>query len=294
MGLFQAVILALVQGVTEFLPISSSAHLILVPYVADWSDQGLAFDVALNTATWLAVVLYFRTDLLELARGFFRSVARKSCVDDASARLAWMLLIATIPVAVAGLLSRDLVAGSFRSLTVIGLASIFWGVLLFVSDKWSDKWSGRRSNRRARATAGTAESDPVESGTAKSDEVTAIGWRTVLVVGFAQALALIPGTSRSGITITAGLFMGLGRIRAARFSFLLAVVVGALAGASEGVGLAGSGVPIDWAPLIVAFSVAFCSAYLTIHLFLRLISSVSMTPFVIYRVLLGLFLLSLA
>ncbi|MBE9529230.1 MAG: undecaprenyl-diphosphate phosphatase [Proteobacteria bacterium] len=285
MGLLQAVILALVQGVTEFLPISSSAHLILVPYAADWPDQGLAFDVALNTATWLAVVLYFRADLARLARGFVRSIALKSLEGNASGRLAWMLLIATIPVAVAGLVAHDAVSNSLRSLTVIGWASILWGLLLYVSDKWSDKWADMWAGRRV---------DPADPGRVESGEVLEITWRTVIVVGFAQALALIPGTSRSGITITAGLFMGLNRTSAARFSFLLAVVVGALAGASEGVGLAGAATPIELQPLIVAFCVAFGSAYLTIHLFLQLISSVSMTPFVIYRVLLGLFLLSLA
>ncbi len=264
MGVLQVVVLALVQGVTEFLPISSSAHLILVPFIADWPDQGLAFDVALNTATWLAVLIYFRSDINSLVKGFFRSLARRSCSGDPDAAHAWMLIVATIPVAVAGLIAHDLIAGSLRSLTVIGVSSILWGLLLYISDR--------------------------KPGT---KEFKGVSWRTVLAVGCAQALALIPGTSRSGITITAGLFMGLSRTGAARLSFLLAVLVGALAGASEGVGLVGSEVEPQWGLLLLGFIIAFFSAYFSIHFFLRLISSFSMTPFVVYRVLLGIILLSM-
>ncbi len=265
MGLLQVVVLALVQGITEFLPISSSAHLILVPRFASWPDQGLAFDVALNTATWLAVIIYFRKDITQLARGFFRSLARRGLAGDKDATHAWMLIVATVPVAVAGLLAHDAIAGSMRSLKVIGVSSIVWGLLLYISDR--------------------------RPGVKDFGSVT---WKGVIVVGCAQALALIPGTSRSGITITFGLFTGLSRTGAARLSFLLAVIVGGLAGASEGVKLLGAANHTDWAMLSIGFAIAFVSAYLAIHLFLRLISRASMTPFVVYRIALGVLLLYLA
>ncbi len=253
----------MIQGVTEFLPISSAAHLILVPALTDWPDQGLAFDVALNTATWLAVLVYFRTDIARLFSGLIRSIRQRALGGDRDAELAWMLIAATIPVAVVGLAARDLVANELRSVTVIGAASIFWGLVLFAADRGA----GRRI------------------------ELGALKWPAAIVVGLAQAIAVIPGTSRSGITMTAGLFMGLTRTAAARFSFLLAILVGALAGLSEGVGMVGSGVETPWLAVIVGFAAAFVSAYLTIHLFLKIIERVSMTPFVVYRVLLGVALL---
>lgn len=265
MELFQAVVLAFVQGVTEFLPISSSAHLILVPEITDWPDQGLSFDVALNTATWLAVVVYFRSDIARLAKGFFRTLRERSWRSNRDGEMAWMVLFATVPVGLAGLLARDIVGGGLRSVAVIGVSSIVWGLVLFAAD--------RRPGRT---------------------EVEGIRWPVAIVVGLAQAVALVPGTSRSGITMTAGLFMGLTRTGAARFSFLLAIVVGGLAGASEGVRMVEAGRDTPWLAVIVGFAVAFVSAYLAIHWFLKIISRSSMTPFVVYRVLLGIVLLLLA
>jgi undecaprenyl-diphosphatase len=265
MELFQAVVLAFVQGVTEFLPISSSAHLILVPEITDWPDQGLSFDVALNTATWLAVVVYFRSDIARLAKGFFRTLRERSWRSNRDGEMAWMVLFATVPVGLAGLLARDIVGGGLRSVAVIGVSSIVWGLVLFAAD--------RRPGRTG---------------------VEGIRWPVAIVVGLAQAVALVPGTSRSGITMTAGLFMGLSRTGAARFSFLLAIVVGGLAGASEGVRMVEAGWDTPWLAVIVGFAVAFVSAYLAIHWFLKIISRSSMTPFVVYRVLLGIVLLLLA
>ena len=265
MELTQAIVLAFIQGVTEFLPISSSAHLILLPALTDWPDQGLSFDVALNTATWLAVLLYFRVDIANLLGGLFRTIGGRGLKGGRDGELAWMLIVATIPVAVAGLLARDLVAGELRSATAIGISSIFWGLVLFAADRSASK-VGRI---------------PISS----------LKWPAVIAVGLAQAIAIIPGTSRSGITMTAGLLVGLTRTGAARFSFLLAVLVGALAGLNEGAEMVGSGAKTPWLAVVVGFIVAFISAYLTIHWFLKIISRVSMTPFVIYRVLLGVLLL---
>ncbi len=249
MGILQAVVLAFVQGVTEFLPISSTAHLILVPYITSWPDQGLSFDVALNTATWLAVVIYFRSDIWALARGFLRSLAERGVVGNHEGALAWMLLVATIPVAAAGVLAHDMVAYKLRTLEVIGFSSILWGLVLWLSDR----------------RPGTMD-------------VSRVRWPEAIFVGLAQAIALIPGTSRSGITMTAGLFAGLSRTAAARFSFLLAIVVGALAGGKEGVEMVKAGVDTPWGAVVIGGAVAFISAYFAIHYFLKFISRAAMTP----------------
>lgn len=262
MELSHAVVLALIQGLTEFLPISSTAHLILVPYVTNWTDQGLAFDVALNTATWLAVVIYFRSDILQLAKGFFKSVNERSLRGNQDGSLAWMLLVATIPVGLAGLLAHKYVEHELRTIWVIGISSIVWGTVLFIADRRQGK---------------------TETGEIK--------WGAAVLVGLMQAVALIPGTSRSGITMTFGLFAGLSRTAAARFSYLLAVIVGGLAGGMEALKLAKAGIDMQLLPVAVGFVIAFISAYLVIHFFLKLISRISMTPFVIYRILLGIVLL---
>lgn len=265
MEITQAIVLALIQGITEFLPISSTAHLILVPYLTGWPDQGLAYDVALNTATWLAVVLYFRSDIIALAKGLLKTLRERSFKGNHDGALAWMALVGTIPVGLGGLLAHDLVAHELRTLVVIGWSSIIWGVVLWLADR-------RPGNK----------------------EIAAVGWKETIAVGLAQAVALIPGTSRSGITMTAGLFTGLSRTAAARFSFLLAIIVGFLAGGKEGYDMAEAGWDTPWLAVVVGFAVAFISAYLAIHYFLKMISRSSMTPFVAYRILLGAVILAYA
>lgn len=265
MELTQAILLALIQGITEFLPISSTAHLILLPLFTGWPDQGLAFDVALNTATWLSVVIYFRRDIVDISKGFFKSLAERRLEGNHNGALAWMALVATIPVAIGGVLFHDLVAGPLRALEIIGWSSIVWGFVLWTADR-------RPGNK----------------------EIGRIGWKETIFVGLAQAIALIPGTSRSGITMTAGLFAGLSRTAAARFSFLLAIVVGALAGGKEGLDMIQAGEATPWTEVLVGGAVAFVSAYLAIHYFLKLISRSSMASFVVYRVILGVVLLAFA
>ncbi len=254
----QVIVLSVVQGLTEFLPISSSAHLILVPVLTPWEDQGLAFDVALHIGSLSAVVLYFRQELLRMIRSWVGSL-RGGEVDQ-DARLGWWVLLATLPVCVFGFAFRDVVSQGMRSPVIIGIGLISFGLLLGYAD-----WRRRRDGRSEYQ----------------------LGLRDVLLIGFAQALALIPGTSRSGITITAALLLGMSREGAARFSFLLSIPVIALAGGLEIVGLIRESHEVDWAAVTIGAILSGISAYLCIHYFLIFIKRVGMQPFVVYRLLLG-------
>lgn len=263
MDWIQVTWLAVLQGLTEFLPISSSAHLILLPKINGWGDQGLAFDVAVHVGTLTAVVSYFRHELLVLSRDWSASLLRRQNVGES--RLAWAVLLGTIPVGLAGLLFKDLVETELRSPLVIAAATIGFGALLW----WADRYGQRRRDEHQ------------------------LNWKDVLVIGLAQACALIPGTSRSGATMTAGLIMGLSRSAAARFSFLLSIPVIVLAGGLNGLELLQAPGPVDWQALLAGTVISALSAYLCIHLFLRLLERIGMLPFVIYRFLLGALLLFL-
>jgi undecaprenyl-diphosphatase len=262
-SLVEIVTLAIVQGITEFLPISSSAHLILVPLFTGWPDQGIAFDIAVHIGTLVAVCLYFRKEIVRLAYGFMRSLMGNP--SKYYSRLAWQLLIATIPIALVGFLAHDFVATTLRSPLVIAFSTICFGALLLVSDLY-----------------------PKHLKTMQQ-----MTWRDVMIIGFAQTLALIPGTSRSGITLTAGLSLGFNRSSSAKFSFLLSVPVILLAGTYEGYKLAQSDMSIDWVKLLLGISIAAFSAYFCIHGFLMLLRKIGVLPFVLYRFLLGAFLLVL-
>lgn len=257
MDLIQITLLALIQGLTEFLPISSSAHLILAPLLMGWQDQQLAFDVAVHVGTLSAVVLYFRLELVKMAREWVGSLMGKGATPDS--RLAWAVIIATLPAGVAGLLLKDVVEGVLRDPLVIAWATIAFGIAL---------WLGDRLGRRER------------------DEHS-LGLKDILIIGFAQALALIPGTSRSGVTMTAALGLGLERKAAARFSFLLSIPLILAAGALETVDLIRQPQQTDWAVLIQGAVLSGVSAYACIHFFLSLLERIGMTPFVIYRLALG-------
>ncbi len=263
MPLIQTITLAIVQGITEFLPISSSAHLLLVPVFTGWQDQGLAFDVGLHAGSLAAVIIYFRNEIREMWSGWWYSISKRALTD--SGRLAWAILLGTIPVGLAGLLLRDVVAGAFRSPIVTAGGLIGFGLLLGWAD-WRKK--GDRSIRQLR-------------------------WQDVLFIGCAQALALIPGTSRSGITMTAGLLSGFSRNEAARFSFLLAIPVIALAGLMETLSLLKMETAVDWTAIFVGMMISGATAFACIHYFLAFIRRIGMQPFVAYRVLLGLLLLVL-
>lgn len=260
MDLLHAVILGLIQGLTEFLPISSSAHLILLPRIMGWTDQGLLYDVAAHFGSLLALLAYFRRDLERLGRGWLCSLRTGA---NAESRLAWLLIIATAPVCAAGFLLRG-TADQLREPLLISATTIGFGLLLW----WADH--GRRGRRL--------------------DELRR---RDALAIGLLQALAVIPGVSRSGITITAGLMLGLGRQAAGRFAFLLAVPVILAAAGNELLGASFQDAQADWPALLTTTAAAFAGAYATIHYFLKLVERTGMLPYVAYRLLLGGILLAL-
>lgn len=257
MSYFEAFVLALIQGLTEFLPISSSAHLILPSAILGWQDQGLAFDVAVHVGTLLAVMIYFRHEVISLLRAFFASIFHGDRSKEA--KLAWMILLATIPACVFGLLMKDFIELYLRSAWVIATTTIVFGLLLWYVDKHA----------------------PLTDDEYQAD------WKKALFIGVSQALAMIPGTSRSGATITAALYLGFTREAAARFSFLMSIPIILLAGGYLGLKLVTSGEPVHLGVLVTGIVTSFISAYLCIHFFLKLISRIGMTPFVIYRLLLG-------
>ncbi|PCI76039.1 MAG: undecaprenyl-diphosphatase [SAR86 cluster bacterium] len=261
----QVTILAVLQGATEFLPISSSGHLILPSLLLAWNDQGLTFDVAVHVGTLFAVLVYFRHDLQRLFFALASSLFLRE--HSADSKLGWMLLAATIPAGLSGLLFASQVEQYGRSLMLIGVTSIGFGLLLFVSDRFG-------SQQRSLAD---------------------MNWKTALLIGFSQVLALIPGTSRSGVTMTAALFCNLDRAAAARFSFLLAIPIITASGLLRGIDLLAAGTEsVAWLVLLYAIFVSAVVAYLCIHYFLRLIERIGFLPFVIYRVLLGIALILLA
>ncbi len=249
--------LAILQGLTEFLPISSSAHLILLPLISGWRDQGLAFDVAVHVGTLSAVVFYFRHTLTKIVKDWFESILQKQSVGDS--KLAWAVLFGTIPVGLAGLLLNDIVETSLRSPLVIATTTLVFGILL----GWAD-WYGKQHRNEHQLT-----------------------WKDVVVVGIAQAIALIPGTSRSGITMTAGRLLGLTRTASAHFSFLLSIPVIILAGGLKTIELIESNTATDWFSLSSGAIISALSAYLCITLFMSLLEKMGMWPFVIYRLALG-------
>jgi len=258
------IILALVQGVTEFLPISSSGHLVLVPYFGGWQDQGLVLDVAVHVGTLGAVAAYLWRDLADMISGLWRMLKGKG-VNDA-VRLAFYLVLGTLPVIAAGFAMNRYYPDGIRSITVIGWTTLGFGVLLWLMDRFG----------------------------VTIRKMQHLKLFDVLVIGFAQCLALIPGTSRSGITMTAGRLLGMERADCARFSMLLSIPTIVGAGVLKGYDLykAGDAVQIDTALTAAAF--AFVSALIAIALMMTWLKHASFTPFVIYRVVLGGFLLAVS
>ena len=257
MDAFQLAVLAIIQGLTEFLPISSSAHLILPSQLFGWSDQGLAFDVAVHIGSLGAVLFAFRQEIWRILRAWFTQFGERGQTPES--RLGWAVIVATVPAVIIGLLIEDWVESAGRSVLVIATTTIVFGVLLGIADK-------RGSRVR-----------PIEKMTLK----------TALLIGLAQAIALIPGTSRSGITMTAALMLGFTRQDAARFSFLLSIPLILAAGSLKGLELVQSGTPTQWHEILLGVALSFVAAWLCIKLFLAALDRIGMMPFVIYRLLLG-------
>ena len=257
MSWIQVVVLAIVQGLTEFLPISSSGHLVLVPVVLDWKDQGLVFDIAVHFGSLVAVCVYFRADILRLIRGSLAALGGD--LSSGSSRLAAGIALGTIPAAIAGLLFADWIEAHFRSPYVVVATLAGYGILLALADRLG----------------------------AQTRDIASIRIRDAVGIGLAQALALVPGTSRSGVTITAAMAMGLKRQDAARFSFLLSVPVILLATLYKGASMLMGNEAIAWGTLSVAAVISAIVAYLSIEFFMRFVNAIGLVPFAIYRLILA-------
>jgi len=252
----QGVVLGVVQGLTEFLPVSSSGHLILVPHVFGWPDQGLAFDAVMHLGTLVALLAYFRAELTAFVAG---ALPR---------RLVLILVVATIPGALAGVVFGRWIEAHVRSPLAIAVFTAFWAIVMWMADR-------RASSTPAPAPAAR---DPLET----------VSWSQGVAVGVAQALALLPGTSRSGITITCGLFTGLDRATAARYAFLLGIPITAGAGSYKMLHLLRHGLPAgEGGPLVVAVVAAALSGWFAVWFLVNYLKHGSLTPFVIYRLLLA-------
>jgi undecaprenyl-diphosphatase len=266
-SLLEAIVLGIAQGLTEFLPISSTAHLRIIPAFAGWPDPGAAFTAVTQLGTMTAVLLYFREDLIRIGRAWLRSLRDPAVRRELDARLGWYIVLGTVPIGIFGVLFKDQIETGARDLYLIGVALIVLGLVLLVAEKVGTR---ERSIEQIRTKDGFA-------------------------IGFAQALALIPGVSRSGATITAGLFMGLDRTAAARFSFLLSIPAVVLSGLLElGSILSGEeGESTSAFGLVVATLLAFITGYASIAFLLRYLVNHSTGIFVAYRVVLGTVVLAL-
>ena len=267
MGLLQILLLALVQALTEFLPVSSSGHLVLASLLLGWTYQGLAFDLALHVGTLLAVVLYFRRDVLAIMRAVL--AWRPGTALTPSQRLGFGLALGTVPGAVAGLLLGDSGALLLRHPLLIAGNLVVFGLLL--------GYAARRAPHPAVLDA-REDADAVFAG---------MSLRDALLIGCAQALALMPGVSRSGATMTAALLLGWNRVAAARYAFLLSIPIMLLAGGYEALHLIRSDEPIAWGALALGAAVAAVAGLGVIHVFLGILRRIGVAPFVVYRVLLG-------
>ncbi len=267
MSLIEAIVLGLLQGLTEFLPISSTAHLRVVPALVGWEDPGAAFTAVTQLGTAAAVLLYFRADLVNIVTTWLGSLRDPALRGRLDARLGWYLIVATVPISILGLVFEDQIETGARDLTLIGSALILLGVVLLAAERVG----------------------------AKKRDLGDVGLGDAVAVGLAQAAALVPGVSRSGATISAGLFLGMERAAAARFSFLLSVPAVVLSGGFQLLSLVrGDASNPGLASLVVATALAFVSGLAAIAFLLRFLTTHSTLAFVVYRVALGASVLVLA
>lgn len=261
---FEAIVLGAVQGLTEFLPISSSGHLRIVPALFGWPDPGAAFTAVVQLGTMAAVLLYFARDLWRIVSTWLRSLWRAELRGTLDSRMGWYIILGTIPIGVLGLAFSGPIETGARDLRIIGTTLIVFGLILYVADRV----------------------------TPQQKEVKDLTLRDGILYGLAQALALVPGVSRSGATITAGRLLSYDRAAAARFSFLLSVPAVVLSGLYEARHVGDGGGPA-WGPTVVATLVAFVVGYVSIAWLLRYLIHHSMLVFAVYRVLLGVLVLGL-
>ncbi|WP_122817581.1 undecaprenyl-diphosphate phosphatase [Nocardioides pantholopis] len=257
--LLQAVILGTIQGLTEFLPISSSAHLRILPEMFGWGDPGAAFTAVIQIGTELAVLIYFRHDIWRIGSTWLRSLFRPEYRGHLDARMGWFIIIGSLPIVLLGVALKDVIESDFRSLWIIGTTLIVLGIVLGVADRISSN----------------------------SKQIRQITLRDAVLMGLAQACALIPGVSRSGATISMGRFLGYEREAATRYAFLLAIPAVVGAGLFELKEIPGGDNPYGWTPTIVATVVSFVVGYAAIAWLLRYVSTRSYAPFVLYRIGLG-------
>ncbi|MCP9988853.1 undecaprenyl-diphosphate phosphatase [Streptomyces sudanensis] len=270
MNWFESLILGLVQGLTEFLPISSSAHLRLTAAFAGWQDPGAAFTAITQIGTEAAVLIYFRKDIGRIVSAWFRSLTDKSMRSDHDARMGWLVIVGSIPIGVLGVTLKDHIEGPFRDLRLIATTLIVLGIVLGVADRLA-----------ARTQEGGRHRAVQERKTLRD-----LGVRDGLIFGLCQAMALVPGVSRSGATISGGLLMNYTREAAARYSFLLAIPAVMASGVFE-LKAVGEG-HVAWGPTLFATVIAFAVGYAVIAWFMKFITTKSFMPFVIYRIALGL------
>lgn len=266
MTLLQIIVLAIVQGITEFLPISSSGHLILVPLLVNWPDQGLLMDVGVHMGTLAAVILYFRSDVMNMIKAFFHLITRNKNIIETDKRLMIAVVLSTIPIViVGGIVSKMGWNDAWRTLEIIGWTSIIFGLFLYIFDEKC----------------------------AVTKTIMELRYGQAMIIGFAQILAIIPGTSRSGITMTAARALGFSRTEAARFSMLMSIPTIMAAGVIESLELVKSGDLVLGADILLGAGLSFLTALLAIAGLMKWLEKSSMTPFVIYRVILGIALLGI-
>ncbi|MCS0635633.1 undecaprenyl-diphosphate phosphatase [Streptomyces sp. LP05-1] len=275
MSWFESFILGLVQGLTEFLPVSSSAHLRLTAAFAGWHDPGAAFTAITQIGTETAVLIYFRRDIARIISAWARSLTNREMRSDHDAQMGWLVIVGSIPIGVLGVTLKDQIEGPFRDLRLTATTLIVMGLVLGFADRLAarDETGGRHRVVRRRKS------------------LQELGIRDGLIFGVCQAMALVPGVSRSGATISGGLLMGYTREAAARYSFLLAIPAVLASGAYE-LKDAGEG-HVSWGPTIFATVIAFVVGYAVIAWFMKFITTRSFMPFVIYRILLGILLFAL-
>ncbi len=265
MSILQSIILGFIQGLTEFLPISSSAHLRVFPALFGWKDPGSAFSAIIQIGTTLAVIAYFAKDLWNIARDCLLGLVHRKPFETQNARLGWFIVVGTVPIGVAGLTLKDFIEGPFRSLYVVAGALIALAGLLL----WAEKKA------------------------AHDRQVESLTWRDALIIGLAQACALIPGASRSGVTLTAGLFSGLTREAAARYSFLLSIPATLAAGLFELRHVFGEGASLEVTPIAIGTLSSFVFGLAAIAWMLKFLRTHTTKAFITYRIILGILIIVL-